>query len=132
MGRDGLLPGVFGRVSPKRGTPIIATAIFAVTIAVMAALLPLSELAKLVNIGTLFAFLLVNVGVIVLRRTKPEMDRGFRVPWVPVTPLIGAGLCVYLMTTLEATTWARFLAWLGIGLGIYVVYGRRHSTLRRG
>ena len=74
--------------------------------------MPLSEIAKLVNIGTLFAFLIVNIGVIVLRRTQPDMERGFRVPLVPVFPLIGAALCIYLMTKLEAITWVRFGIWL--------------------
>ena len=92
--------------------------------------MPLTEIAKLVNIGTLFAFLIVNIGVIVLRRTQPDMDRSFRVPFVPVFPLIGAGLCIYLMTRLEGVTWLRFFIWLAIGLVIYVAYGRTHSRLR--
>ena len=83
-------------------------------------------------IGTLFAFLLVNIGVIVLRRTKPDMDRGYRVPFVPVFPLIGIALCVYLMTKLDGATWARFGLWLAAGMVIYAVYGYRHSRLRRG
>jgi APA family basic amino acid/polyamine antiporter len=131
MGRDGLLPSIFGQVSKTRGTPILATAIFAVLIAIMAAFLPLSELAKLVNIGTLFAFLLVNIGVIILRRTKPDLERRFRVPGVPFTPLLGAALCLYLMTTLPGTTWARFGIWMALGLAIYFLYGRSHSKLRR-
>ena len=103
---------------------------FGVLIAILAALVPLEEIAKLVNIGTLFAFILVNAGVIVLRRTKPDLERGFRVPFVPVFPLIGIGLCLFLMTYLEAQTWYRFGAWLLLGLVIYVVYGFRHSKLR--
>jgi APA family basic amino acid/polyamine antiporter len=91
---------------------------------------PLSEIAELVNIGTLFAFLLVNIGVIVLRRTKPRLERGFRVPLVPVVPIIGALLCVYLMTKLAGETWIRFFVWLAIGLLIYAFYGYRHSALR--
>jgi basic amino acid/polyamine antiporter, APA family len=130
MGRDGLMPAVFGRVSKSRGTPVLATAIFGTLIALLAAFVSLSELSKLVNIGTLFAFLVVNIGIIILRRTKPDMERGFRVPFVPVVPIIGAGLCIYLMTKLEAATWARFGAWLVIGLVIYAVYGYRHSKLR--
>jgi APA family basic amino acid/polyamine antiporter len=85
-----------------------------------------------VNIGTLFAFLIVNVAVIWLRRTKPDMERGFRVPFVPVFPLIGAALCVYLMTKLDAATWWRFAVWLGAGLFIYLLWGYRNSSLRRG
>jgi APA family basic amino acid/polyamine antiporter len=131
MSRDGLLPGIFARLSARR-TPWITTLMFGLATAVMAALLPLTEIAKLVNIGTLFAFLIVNIGVIILRRTHPDLDRGFRVPFVPVFPLIGAALCIYLMTRLEIVTWARFVVWLLIGLGIYVAYGRSHSRLQRG
>jgi APA family basic amino acid/polyamine antiporter len=131
MTRDGLLPRGFGKLS-KRQTPVRITLTFGILIAVIAAFIPLSEIAKLVNIGTLFAFVLVNVGVIVLRRTQPDLERGFRVPWVPVLPLIGIGLCVYLMTRLEAETWLRFGVWLAIGLAIYLAYGRTHSRLQRG
>jgi len=83
-----------------------------------------------VNIGTLFAFILVNVGVIWLRRTKPDMERGFRVPFVPLFPIIGILLSAFLMKYLEAETWYRFLAWLALGLVIYVIYGYRNSKLR--
>ncbi len=131
MGRDGLLPSVFGRVSPTRGTPVLATAIFGVLVATLAAFVSLSELSKLVNIGTLFAFFVVNIGIIILRRTKPDMERRFRVPFVPVVPLIGAALCVYLMTKLEAQTWLRFAVWMAVGLLIYFFYGRLHSKLRQ-
>jgi len=98
----------------------------------MAAFVPLTEIVKLVNIGTLFAFVLVNVGVIILRRTRPDLKRGFRVPFVPVFPIIGVLLCVYLMTYLDRDTWLRFAVWLVIGLVIYFAYGRRHSRLRHG
>ena len=131
MSRDGLLPPLFARLSVRR-TPWITTLMFGVLTATMAALLPLTEIAKLVNIGTLFAFLIVNIGVIILRRTHPELDRGFRVPFVPVFPLIGAALCIYLMAQLELVTWARFAGWLVLGLVIYAVYGRTHSRLQRG
>ena len=131
MSRDGLLPALFARLSARR-TPWITTLMFGIATAAMAALLPLTEIAKLVNIGTLFAFLIVNIGVIILRRTQPDLERGFRVPLVPVFPLIGAALCVYLMTRLELVTWARFVLWLAVGLVIYVAYGRTHSRLQRG
>ncbi len=130
MGRDGLLPAVFGKVNEKRGTPILATAIFGLLVAAIAAFVSLSELSKLVNIGTLFAFFVVNIGIIILRRTKPDMERKFRVPFVPVVPLIGAGLCIYLATKLEAQTWVRFGVWMALGLAIYFFYGRTHSKLR--
>jgi basic amino acid/polyamine antiporter, APA family len=131
MSRDGLLPDVFARLSARR-TPWVTTLMFGILTAIIAALLPLSEIAKLVNIGTLFAFLIVNIGVIVLRRTQPDLERGFRVPLVPFFPIIGALLCIYLMTQLELVTWLRFGAWLALGLLIYVVYGRTHSRLQRG
>jgi APA family basic amino acid/polyamine antiporter len=131
MSRDGLLPRIFARLSARR-TPAFTTMMFGVLTAVLAAFLPLTEIAKLVNIGTLFAFLIVNVGVIVLRRTEPDLERGFRVPFVPWFPLIGSALCIYLMTKLELVTWIRFFAWLLIGLVIYFVYGRTHSRLQPG
>jgi basic amino acid/polyamine antiporter, APA family len=130
MGRDGLLPPVFGRVSERTGTPVLAIVIFTVLIATLAAFIPLAEIAELVNIGTLFAFLLVNIGVIILRRTKPDLDRRFKVPFVPVVPIIGSLLCIYLMIQLPAETWLRFIGWLLIGLVIYGAYGYRHSKLR--
>jgi APA family basic amino acid/polyamine antiporter len=131
MSRDGLLPAIFARLSVRR-TPWVTTLMFGILTAIIAALLPLTEIAKLVNIGTLFAFFIVNIGVIVLRRTQPDLERGFRVPLVPWFPLIGAALCVYLMTKLELVTWYRFLGWLVIGLVIYFIYGRTHSRLQRG
>ena len=131
MCRDGLLPRGFARLSTRRRTPVCITLAFGLMAAAFAAFIPLSELAELVNIGTLFAFLLVNLGVIVLRRTKPDLDRPFRVPLVPVVPLIGAALCIYLMTQLSGATWWRFGIWLVIGLVIYFAYSRTHSTLQR-
>jgi basic amino acid/polyamine antiporter, APA family len=130
MSRDGLLPSRLATVWTRTRTPALLTLLFAIPIVLLAAFVPLKEIAELVNIGTLFAFLIVNVAVIWLRRTKPDMERGFRVPLVPLLPLLGAGLCVYLMTKLPADTWLRFGAWLLLGLVIYVVYGYRNSRLR--
>jgi basic amino acid/polyamine antiporter, APA family len=130
MSRDGLMPRRFAYVHPKTRTPVYITATFGVLIAIVAAFVPLTEIVKLVNIGTLFAFVLVNIGVIILRRTRPDLERGFRVPFVPVFPIIGILLCGYLMFDLPGITWLRFLIWLAIGLLIYVVYGRSHSRLR--
>jgi APA family basic amino acid/polyamine antiporter len=101
-----------------------------VLISILAALVPLSEIVKLVNIGTLFAFVLVNVGVIILRRTRPEMPRPYRVPWSPVLPILGVLFAVYLMADLPLSTWIRFIIWLAAGLAIYFLYGYRHSKLR--
>jgi APA family basic amino acid/polyamine antiporter len=131
MSRDGLVPASFGRLS-RRQTPAFVTALFGIAIALLAALVPLTVIFELVNIGTLFAFVIVNIGVIVLRRTRPDMERGFRVPWVPVVPIIGALLCVYLMTRLDPETWLRFALWLLAGLALYFLYGRRHSRLAKG
>jgi basic amino acid/polyamine antiporter, APA family len=131
MCRDGLLPERLGVVWEKTRTPVILTVLFAVPIALIAAFVPLTEIAELVNIGTLFAFFLVNVAVIWLRRTKPDLKRGFRVPLVPVFPLIGAALCVYLMTKLPGETWLRFIVWLALGAVIYTLYSYRNSRLRR-
>jgi APA family basic amino acid/polyamine antiporter len=131
MCRDGLLPRSLGTLN-RRKTPARITLLFGLFVAALSAVVPLSEIAKLVNIGTLFAFLIVNIGIIVLRRTQPDLERGFRVPFVPVVPLIGAALCIYLMTRLELVTWERFIGWLLAGLVIYVLYSRTHSLLRRG
>ncbi len=131
MCRDGLLPRRFATLTARK-TPIYITLTFGVLATVLTAFVPLEDLAELVNIGTLFAFLLVNVGVIVLRRTDPDLERGFRVPLVPLFPLIGMALCVFLMTYLEALTWLRFAIWMAVGLTIYVAYGRVHSRLQRG
>jgi basic amino acid/polyamine antiporter, APA family len=131
MCRDGLLPSSWAKLSPRQ-TPARITAVFAVLIALIAAFFSLDTIAKLVNIGTLFAFVITNIGVIVLRRTRPDLNRTFKVPFSPVFPLIGAGLAIFLMKYLERATWIRFGAWLVIGLVVYFLYGRTHSRLRRG
>ncbi|AGL18365.1 amino acid permease [Actinoplanes sp. N902-109] len=131
MCRDGLLPQRLATVNQRYGTPARLTVGLGVLIAILAALVPLSEIVKLVNIGTLFAFVLVNIGVIILRRTRPDMPRPYRVPWSPVLPIIGVGFAVYLMKDLPLDTWIRFVVWLVIGLAIYFLYGYRHSRLRR-
>ena len=132
MCRDGLLPRKLAKVHPRYGTPARLTLGFGVLIAILAALVPLDEIVKLVNIGTLFAFVLVNIGVIVLRRTKPDMKRPFRVPLSPVLPMIGILLCGYLIVQLPWETWVRFVVWLIIGLIIYFSYSVRHSRVRTG
>ena len=131
MCRDGLMPPRLATVWEKTRTPVILTLVFAIPIAVLAAFVPLKEIAELVNIGTLFAFFIVNIAVIWLRRSKPDMERGYRVPLVPVVPIIGALLCVYLMTKLPGTTWVRFGLWLVLGMVIYALYGYRNSRMRK-
>jgi basic amino acid/polyamine antiporter, APA family len=132
MCRDGLLPRRLAAINPRYGTPARLTIGFGILIAVLAAFVPLGEIVKLVNIGTLFAFILVNIGVIVLRRTKPDMHRPFRVPLVPVLPAIGVACCLYLISQLPGTTYLRFVVWLVVGLVIYFTYSIRHSRLRQG
>jgi len=130
MCRDGLLPEGLADVHPKYGTPAKLTIGLGVLIAILAALVPLSEIVKLVNIGTLFAFVLVNVGVIVLRYTRPDMPRPFRVPLSPLLPILGVAFAVYLMADLPLSTWIRFVVWLAIGALIYALYGYRNSRVR--
>jgi APA family basic amino acid/polyamine antiporter len=132
MGRDGLLPQSIAKVSPRTGTPIRMTLLYAAVVLVMAAFVPLSTLADLVSIGTLFAFVLVSLAVPVLRRTRPDMPRPFKVPFSPVVPIVSAAACLYLMSNLTLETWGRFLIWLLLGLLFYAVYGYRHSRLRAG
>lgn len=132
MCRDGLAPRRLAKVHPRYQTPVLITVGFGIFIACIAAVVPLAEIVVLVNIGTLFAFLICNIAVVVLRRTRPDLERGFRVPLVPFFPIIGAGLCIYLMLDLPGTTWWRFLIWLAIGVVIYFVYGRKHSRLQQG
>ena len=131
MSRDGLLPPVLAKVHPKYKTPYVGTILTGVFVAAFAAFANIAEVVDLTNIGTLFAFVLVSAGVILLRRIDPERPRPFRVPWVPLTPLISIVACAYLMLQLPIVTWIRFAIWLVIGLVIYFTYGYTHSTLRR-
>jgi APA family basic amino acid/polyamine antiporter len=129
MCRDGLLPRRLAKVHPRFGTPARLTLILGISIAFLAALIPLSEIVKLVNIGTLFAFILVNIGVIILRRTRPDLPRSYKVPFSPWFPLIGIGFAAYLMKDLPIDTWIRFVVWLAVGMVIYAVYGFRRSRV---
>jgi basic amino acid/polyamine antiporter, APA family len=131
MARDGLLPPVLAKVHPKYKTPYVGTILTGVFVAAFAAFANIAEVVDLTNIGTLFAFVLVSAGVIFLRRIDPERPRPFRVPWVPLTPLISIVACIYLMIQLPGVTWIRFAIWLVVGLIIYFTYGYTHSTLRR-
>jgi len=130
MCRDGLFPRRLAHVHPRFGTPARLTIGFGILISLLAAFVPLGAIVELVNIGTLFAFVLANIGVIVLRRTRPDMERPFRVPFSPVFPIIGIAFCLYLMAQLPGVTWLRFLIWLIVGLIIYFAYSRRHSRAR--
>jgi APA family basic amino acid/polyamine antiporter len=132
MSRDHLLPPGLGVVHPKYGTPYKITIITGIVVALLAGFLPLSTLADLVNIGTLFAFVLVSIGVWILRRTRPELERSFRVPLVPVLPIVSALASLYLMLNLPGETWVRFVIWMALGVLIYLGYGRRRSRLAPG
>jgi len=129
MSRDGLLPPVFSRVHPRYRTPHLSTIGVGVVVSAIAAFVPLSDLVHLVNIGTLFAFVLVSAGVIVLRRVEPDRPRPFRCPLVPWLPLASIGGCAYLMAGLPRETWIRFGVWLLLGVVVYLAYGRRHSRV---
>src|SRR5205085_419118 len=130
MSRDRLLPPAIGKVHPKWGTPYRISIGTGLVVAVLAGFLPISALAELVNIGTLFAFVLVSIGVIVLRRTRPDLERAFRCPGVPVVPILAVLAAVYLMLNLPGATWIRFFVWMAVGLVVYFAYGHRRSRLR--
>ncbi|KUI45278.1 amino acid permease [Mycobacterium sp. IS-1590] len=130
MSRDGLIPRGLARTG-RHGTPVRITLIVGVLVAITASVFPIGKLEEMVNIGTLFAFVLVSAGVIVLRRSRPDLKRGFRVPGVPWLPIASIVACVWLMLNLTALTWIRFLIWMAIGVVIYFLYGRRHSVLGR-
>jgi APA family basic amino acid/polyamine antiporter len=131
MSRDGLLPKMFSRVHPRFRTPHLSTMITGSVMAVAAGLLPLTTLGELVSMGTLLAFVLVCIGIIILRRTGPDLPRPFRTPLVPLVPILGALACLVQMLALPLATWLRLVIWLALGLVFYFVYGARYSTLRR-
>ncbi len=132
MSRDNLLPRGLAAVHPRFGTPYRITIGVGAVVTLMAGFIPLSALAELVNIGTLFAFVLVSIGVVVLRRTRPDLPRAFRTPWVPVLPVVSVLACLWLMLNLPVDTWLRFLAWMLLGVVVYAFYGARHSRVGDG
>ncbi|MFL5793220.1 MAG: amino acid permease [Actinomycetota bacterium] len=131
MSRDRLLPGWLSSVHPRFRTPWLISLITGAVVALIATFVPLTTLADVVNIGTLFAFVLVSIGVIVLRRTQPDLPRAFRTPAVPLVPILAVIACVFLMLNLGSLTWWRFAVWMAIGLVVYFTYGYRHSRLAR-
>ena len=131
MSRDGLLPRFFSHVHPRFKTPHRPTILLGVIIAILAGFTSLSELAELVNIGTLFAFIVVAIGVIILRNTRPDLPRSFRTPLVPFLPIVSVLASLWLMLNLPAETWLRFAIWMVIGFFVYFLYGRSHSRLAR-
>lgn len=131
LSRDGLLPPIFSRIHPRWGTPVLMTALTVGSVVVLSGLVPISVLAEMVSIGTLFAFLVVSIAVIVLRMTSPDMKRPFRTPWVPVLPVVSIMSCLGLMASLAVETWLRFIVWLILGFVVYFAYGNRKSRLAR-
>jgi APA family basic amino acid/polyamine antiporter len=131
LARDGLLPAWFAKVHPKHGTPHRPTIALGLITAVVAGLLPIGELAMLVNIGALSAFVVICGAILVLRYRHPELPRNFRTPWVPLVPLLGIGFSLWLLSHLPWPTWERFLVWMAAGLVIYFGYGIRHSRLAK-
>ncbi|HEX4006530.1 MAG TPA: amino acid permease [Acidobacteriaceae bacterium] len=132
MSRDRLLPAVFSHVHPKFRTPAVATWVAGVVVGVPAGLLDIGTVSNLSNIGTLFAFVLVSAGVLILRYREPNRRRGFRAPFGPVFPILSIIFCIILMMGLEVETWFRFFIWLGIGLVIYFTYSRHRSEFAKG
>jgi APA family basic amino acid/polyamine antiporter len=130
MANDGLLPPWVARIHPRFRTPHLTTIVTGVVITLMAAVTPIAVLGELVSMGTLLIFVIVCAGIIILRRTRPDLPRPFRTPGSPVVPLLGVATCAYLMSGLPPDTWLRLLVWMGGGLVIYAAYGRRHSRVR--
>jgi len=132
MSRDGLLPAALSRVHPRFATPFLTTWLVGIFFGLIGALVPLNVLAELINIGTLAAFSMVSIAVLILRRTHPDLPRAFRCPGVPVVPVLAVASCLFLMVNLKAVTWMAFVIWLLIGMVIYFGYSRRHSKLAHG
>ncbi|MED1203096.1 amino acid permease [Heyndrickxia acidicola] len=131
ISRDGLLPKMFSKVDKKKQTPVLNSWITCVLVSIFSGLIPLGKLAELTNIGTLFAFMSVSIGILYLRKTQGKPKSGFRVPLVPWIPLLAFVSCGYLILQLPSITWISFLVWLVIGLVIYFSYGRKHSVLNK-
>lgn len=130
MSRDGLLPRQLAKTG-SHGTPVRATILVCGLIAVAATFFEAGKLEEMVNVGTLFAFILVSGGVMVLRRSRPDLERGFRAPWVPVLPVVAILACLWLMLNLTVLTWLRFLVWMVIGVVLYFAYSRHNSVLAK-
>ena len=132
MGRDGLLPSLFAKVNPRTMTPVNNTIIVAVVTAILAGFIPLDYLLDMVLIGTLVAFIVVSVGVIILRRREPDLPRAFKVPLYPLTPILSVAACLWVLSGLPWTTWVWFGIWVGVALLFYLFWSRHHSALNDG
>ena len=129
MSKDGLLPKVFSEVHPKFGTLAKSNMLFMVFVSLFAAFVPHEVVGEMTSIGTLLAFVLVCIGVMVLRKTDPDLPRAFKTPLVPLVPILGILSCIGMMVALPGDTWLRLIIWLAIGLVIYFVYGIKNSKL---
>ncbi len=132
MGRDGLLPSMFAKVNTRSMTPVNNTIIVAIVVSILAGLVPLNYLADMVSIGTLVAFIVVSVGVVILRVREPDLPRGFKVPGYPVTPVLSVLACLYILYSLHWYTWIAFSGWVAVVLVFYFAWGRHHSALADG
>ena len=132
MGRDGLLPSMFAKVNPRSMTPVNNTIVVAIVVSVLAGFIPLDKLADMVSIGTLTAFIVVSLGVIILRRREPDLPRGFKVPLYPITPILSIVACGYILYSLHWYTWIAFSAWVIVVIAFYLIWGRHHSALNDG
>jgi APA family basic amino acid/polyamine antiporter len=129
MSRDGLLPKIFCEVHPKFQTPWRSNILFMVFVSLFSGFVPLSSLGDMTSIGTLLAFVIVCIGIVVMRRTQPNLPRPYRTPFVPLVPILGVLVCFAMMASLDKMTWIRLVVWLALGLFIYFGYSRKHSHL---
>jgi APA family basic amino acid/polyamine antiporter len=132
MSKDGLIPRIFSSVNPKTQTPAKSNLLFMLFVSAFAAFIPARVVGEMTSIGTLFAFILVCIGVWVMRKKMPEIPRAFKTPFVPLVPILGIATCLFMMVFLPMDTWIRLLVWMLIGLDIYLVYGAKHSHLGNG
>jgi APA family basic amino acid/polyamine antiporter len=132
MSKDGLIPRIFSAVNPKTQTPAKSNLLFMLFVSLFAAFVPARVVGEMTSIGTLFAFILVCIGVWVMRNKMPELPRSFKTPFVPLVPILGIVTCLFMMVFLPMDTWIRLIVWMLIGLDIYLVYGVKHSVLGDG
>lgn len=130
MSKDGLLPKFFSHLS-KRQTPWKTNLIFMVFVSIFAGFVPVSDLGHMVSIGTLLAFTLVCIGILVLRKTDPQLERPFKTPFVPLIPILGILVCVAMMASLPIVSWERLGIWMAVGVAIYFIYSKKHSVIRK-
>ena len=132
MSKDGLIPKIFSQCKSKTQTPAKNNLLFMLFVSLFAAFVPARVVGEMTSIGTLFAFILVCIGVWVMRKKMPEFPRAFKTPLVPLVPILGIGTCLFMMVFLPMDTWIRLLVWMLIGMDIYLVYGAKHSHLGNG